>query len=176
MHVGRKLEPFPLEMNWQWSWRWGEGKFWFMLQSSCSEESREIREVVDLPCASASTEGTIHAIWADPLCLGVRVFGKEQSQHLSSALQEFGCLMISTSKLWFKRLDKLITSATYQKWMKVRISPHILFFEEVLPLCSHFFSLSWKDLCLKRVLLPTDSKTIFWVTVWNTSKDDQLCF
>lgn len=114
---------------------------------------------------SACAEGTIHTIQADPLCLGVRVFGKElsHSQHLSSALQE--CFRNMDSS-WSQPLSydlrdliKLITSATYQKWMRVRIAPHILFFEEVLLLCSLLFSLSWKDLCPKRPFIPTDSKT-----------------
>lgn len=77
----------------------------------------------------------------------------------SGVFQEYGLLMISTSKYDLRDLIKLITSATYQKWMKVRIAPHILFFEEVLILCSLLFSLSWKDLYPKRPFIPTDSKT-----------------
>lgn len=39
VHVGRKPELFPLEMDYQWCWTWVEGKFCFMLEESCSQKS-----------------------------------------------------------------------------------------------------------------------------------------
>lgn len=147
MHLQRKLEPFPLEMDCQWSWRWGEGKFWFMLENSFSQESCEVREVVYWPRVSASAEGTLHAIRADPLFLGVRVFGKElsQSQHLSSALLEYFRSMDSS---WAQPLSydlRDLISLSFQPLIRSewRLGFHLIFYSlkrywHFAVICSHY--------------------------------------